>query len=62
MEEQFKTVSIRKKSYDYIDEFAFQHGISKAQALETIINFYRDCERKREINKLKKALKKEVCK
>lgn len=55
--ETFKTVSIREKNYEFVDNFAYTHNISKAEALNRIINFYRDNERIKELDKMKKKLK-----
>lgn len=55
--ENFKTVSIREKNYKFIDDFAYIHNISKAEALNRIINFYRDSEKKKELDKMTKRLK-----
>ena len=49
---EFKTVSIREKTYDYVDSYACLHQISKAQALDDMINHFKSCERKKEISKL----------
>ena len=39
--ENFKTVSIRKETYDYVDTYAYINNISKAQALDDMVSYFR---------------------
>lgn len=38
---EFKTVSIRKETYDYVDIYAYINNISKAQALDDMVSYFR---------------------
>lgn len=48
---EFKTVSIRKETYDYVDIYAYTHDISKAQALDDMVNYFKEQDRKGKVIK-----------
>ena len=43
---EFKTVSIRKETYDYVDIYAYTHDISKAQALDDMVDYFKKHDQK----------------
>ena len=49
---EFKTVSIRKETYDYVNIYAYTHDISKAQALDDMVSFFREHMQKDETARL----------
>ena len=48
---EFKTVSIRKETYDYVDTYAHINNISKAQALDDMVNYFKKHDQKGKVIK-----------
>ena len=48
---EFKTVSIRKETYDYVDTYAYINNISKAQALDDMVDYFKEQDRKGKVIK-----------
>lgn len=52
--ETFKTVSIREKNYEFVDNFAYINNISKAEAINRIVEYYINNEIKKDVKKTNK--------
>ena len=49
-------IYVRKKTNDYIEKYAYQHKMSKIDALEHMIRCFRSIERKEEIKRLSERM------